>query len=77
VVEMTSNKQSNEITCTYEEFLILRTAFEAHGVIVRMIARGKDGVIFQIINPYKEFWWDQLTGETIKKLAETEIANGY
>jgi hypothetical protein len=73
---MTSNKQGNEITCTYEEFLILRTAFEAHGVIVRMIARGKDGVIFQIINPYKEFCWNQLTGNKIREYAENEIANG-
>lgn len=67
----------NNLSCTNAEYWIMKKAFEPHGVRVRMISCCGDDVLCQIINPYKDFCWDHLTGDKIKKQAENEIANGY
>lgn len=43
----------NLVLCTYEEYEILRIAFEMEGVKLRTVKFDSKTVIFQIINPYK------------------------
>lgn len=67
------NQPCNYIICSNDEYHILKSAFESHGVIIRIISRYKDEIRFQIINPYKDYCWDHLAGNKIKELAEEEI----
>jgi len=69
-------QKTNLIKSSSEEFFILKTFLEQHGILIRMCSMYDGKVVWQAENPY-QVWANLKSNEcpSIKRIADEEMIN--